>query len=195
MRIVVGLGNPGPRYERTRHNVGFMAAEEFLARHRRGGVREEKGALVAEARWAGEIVLVARPQSFMNLSGGPVAALCRAYGAGPADLVVAYDDADLPFGALRVRPDGRPAGHRGLTSIVEALGSEAVPRVRMGVGRPAQAGAGLADWVLEEFTREESEILGGMVAGAADALEVVIREGVRAAMNRYNRRRAEGESL
>ncbi len=191
MRIVVGLGNPGRRYRNTRHNVGFLAAEEFLARHGRGDAREEGGSLVAEARWAGERVLVARPQGFMNLSGPPVAALMRERRASPADLVLVYDDADLELGRIRVRPGGRPAGHRGVASIVEALGTQDVPRVRLGIGRPGNAAADLADHVLEAFEASELIPLGEMIREATEAIEVILRDGVKIAMNRYNRRRGD----
>jgi len=192
VRILVGLGNPGRRYAKTRHNVGFMVAEEFLARHGTGKPREERGALVGKARWAGEVLLVARPQGFMNLSGPPVAALARAYRASPADLILAYDDADLPVGLIRVRPGGRPAGHNGVASIAEAMGTDEIPRVRMGIGRPAGGETGLADHVLDEFAPEEGPPLREMIATAAEAIETVLKEGVKKAMNRYNRRRSEG---
>ena len=189
---MVGLGNPGPRYARTRHNVGFMAAEEFLRRHGVGAAWEEHGALVRAARWAGERLLVVRPLEFMNLSGGPISALCRSEGAAPADLVLAYDDADLPFGSIRVRPGGRPAGHKGVASIVEALGTDEIPRVRIGVGRPPEVGD-LAEWVLETFDPAEAETLPDLIGRAVDAAELLIREGVKSAMNRYNRRDDEGD--
>ena len=174
--LVVGIGNPGAEYEGTRHNVGFMAAEEFLRRHGRGEERVERDALVADARWAGESVLVARPQSFMNLSGPPVVSLCRAYRAEVGEVVVAYDDADLPLGQIRVRPDGRPAGHRGLESLVEALGTEQIARVRIGIGRPEGARGDLASHVLARFEPEENERLRAMIGEAADDAEVVRHE-------------------
>lgn len=185
---MVGLGNPGVRYARTRHNVGFMAAEAFLSRHRRGPDREELGAVVGEARWAGELLLVARPQSFMNLSGGPVAALARRHSAAPADIVLVYDDSDLPLGAIRVRPGGRPAGHRGVESVVEALGTAEIPRIRLGIGRPEGTPGGLADYVLDEFSAEEMDAVSPMIERAAEALRVMLKRGVKAAMNMYNRR-------
>lgn len=165
-----------------------MAAEEFLSRHGVGRAREEAGCLLAEARWAGEVVLVARPQAFMNLSGPPVLAISRRYSATPSDLILAHDDADLPFGMVRIRPDGRPAGHRGVASIVEAMGTEAIPRLRMGVGRPAGE-SDLADYVLDEFEASEEAPLREMIETATDAVEVLLREGVKSAMNSYNRRR------
>lgn len=195
MRLVVGLGNPGRRYAGTRHNVGFMAAEEFLERHGSGPLREEHGALVAGARWAGESVLVALPQSFMNLSGTPVAKLARSHRTEASDVVLLYDDADLPLGSIRVRPGGRAAGHNGVASVVEALGTEEIPRVRLGIGRPGTESParrpGLADYVLDEFAPEEEAARKEMIRAAADAVEWLIREGVKAAMNRYNRRRPE----
>lgn len=189
MRVLVGLGNPGSRYARTRHNVGFMATAEFLARHGVGRPREEKGSIVAEARWAGEVLLVARPQAFMNASGGPVASLLRAYGGSAEDLIVAYDDADLPLGAVRVRPGGRPAGHKGMISISESLGTEQIVRVRMGVGRPGSRESGLTEYVLENFDPSEDPVREEMIRAAAGAVETILRDGVKTAMNRYNRRR------
>jgi PTH1 family peptidyl-tRNA hydrolase len=186
--MVVGLGNPGPRYARTRHNVGFMAAGEFLARHGRGEEREEQGALVGRARWAGQPVLVARPQSFMNLSGGPVSKLCGRYGVAADDVVLIYDDSDLPLGALRVRPDGRSAGHRGVQSVMEALGTERIARVRLGIGRPDAGAAGLSDYVLDEFDESERETLDAMIGRSVDALQVLLKQGVKAAMDLYNQR-------
>lgn len=168
-----------------------MAAEEFLSRHRRGAAREEHGAIVASVRLGGDQVLVARPLSFMNRSGGPVEALCRAYRLLPGDLILAYDDADLPLGVIRVRPAGRAAGHRGVESIVEALGSEEIPRVRLGIGRPPGSELELAEYVLEEFRASEQESVGEMIKNAADAVEIVLLRGVTAAMNSYNRRARE----
>lgn len=188
MRLVVGLGNPGRRYEATRHNVGFMAVEAFLSRHRRSPDREERGALVAEARWSGETLLVVRPLSFMNLSGGPVGALARRGGLGAGDVVLLYDDSDLPMGAIRVRPGGSPAGHRGVESVTEALGSSEIPRIRLGIGRPEGPHGALADFVLEEFEEGERELLGDMLARSVDALQVLLKQGVKAAMNLYNQK-------
>jgi len=188
VKLLVGLGNPGAGYRGTRHNVGFMLAEEFLARHGRGQAREEHGALVAAARWAGEALLVARPMSFMNLSGRPVGALCRVHDVLPSDLVVAYDDADLPLGTIRVRPGGRPSGHRGMASIIEELGVEEIPRLRMGIGRPGEPGEGLADYVLAEFAPEEAGPAREMIARGTDAVEMMLSRGVKFAMNHYNRR-------
>lgn len=192
MRLLVGLGNPGAAYAGTRHNVGFMLAEAFLGRHGRGKAREEHGALVAPARWAGEAILVARPMGFMNLSGRPVAAICRAYDVLPSDLVVAYDDADLPLGSIRVRPSGRPSGHGGMASIIEAIGVMEIPRVRMGIGRPGEGDEELADYVLARFAAEEGKQVEEMIARAADAVELTLSRGVKIAMNHYNRRNKPG---
>jgi len=188
VKLLVGLGNPGAAYVGTRHNVGFMLAEEFLARHGRGAVKTEHGALVAAARWAGESLLVARPQRFMNLSGGPVGALCRTHDVLPSELVVAYDDADLPLGTIRIRPSGRPSGHRGMASIIDALGVEAIPRVRLGIGRPGGQDEELADYVLARFEPDEAETVRDMIATGTDAVEMALSRGVMYAMNHYNRR-------
>lgn len=186
--MVVGLGNPGPRYEGTRHNVGFMVAEEFLSRHGKGAPREEKEALVAEARCAGQVVLVVRPLSFMNLSGKPVEALARRYGVLPSEMVLLYDDSDLPTGQIRVRPGGGAGGHRGMESVIEALGTSEIPRIRMGIGRPGGEHGGLADYVLERFEETELNSVRTMIERSAEALQVTLKRGVKAAMNLYNQR-------
>ena len=188
VKLLVGLGNPGSSYAGTRHNVGFMLAEAFLSRHGRGKPRKEHGALVASARWAGEELLVAQPQGFMNLSGRSVKSLCRAYEVDAEDLVVAYDDADLPLGFIRIRPSGSPAGHRGLASIVGVLSSLAFPRMRLGIGRPGTAEEQLADYVLDRFTEPEQKVVKEMLARATDAMEMLLQKGVKMAMSNYNRR-------
>jgi len=184
-RLVVGLGNPGARYARTRHNVGFMVAEELLARGRTGPDRMQDDALIATARVGGVELLVARPQTLMNASGRSVAAVARRRGIETGQIVLVYDDADLPFGAIRVRTGGSPAGHRGVQSVVEWLATREVPRVRLGIGKDEED---LARRVLSKFTPAEQEGLERMISGAADAVEDTVRQGVLFAMNRYNRR-------
>jgi len=182
---VVGLGNPGPRYERTRHNAGFMAIDELAARTRAAG-RVRGDAWVAEAALAGQSVLLVKPQSYMNLSGGPVARLVAEQASSPADLVVVVDDVALPLGRLRLRARGSDGGHNGLRSLVEALGTEDFARVRIGVGMEPPPDLDLADFVLGEFLAEEQARVLEVVGLAADAVGCLLEEGVAAAMNRFN---------
>ena len=198
---MVGLGNPGPRYERTRHNAGFMAIDELAARTRAAG-RLVSEAWVAEAAIAGEPVLLVKPQAYMNRSGEPVARLLSEHASSPADLVVVVDDVALPLGRLRVRERGSDGGHNGLRSLASSLDSFDFPRVRIGVGlpdTPVEPGAKeepdppsleLADHVLGEFTAEEVPRLRQLIALAADAVTCLVLEGPAAAMNRFNGLRA-----
>jgi PTH1 family peptidyl-tRNA hydrolase len=183
--MLVGLGNPGPRYRRTRHNVGFMVAEELLERARCGAERMQDEALVAPILVGESEVLVVRPQTFMNVSGVSVGAAARRRGIEASEILMVYDDADLPVGAIRVRAAGSPAGHRGVLSITQVMGTREIPRVRLGIGKDS---GDLAERVLAPFTRAELPVVERMIEDAADAIEVAIRQGIPAAMNLYNRR-------
>ena len=187
MRIVLGLGNPGRRYARTRHNVGFRVVETLA---RRLGVRLASGlagvADVARAEVGGEPIVIARPLTFMNASGAAAARLSALYGAAPEDLIVAYDDVALPLGTVRVRPGGRSAGQKGMQSIIQALGTDAVPRVRLGILGETRS-EDLADYVLDPFLPEEEETAAGMIDRGADAAVAILEQGLSKAMNLYNR--------
>jgi PTH1 family peptidyl-tRNA hydrolase len=185
MRIVVGLGNPGERYRRTRHNVGFMVVDALAAAGRAGKGREEQGASVAEAEVAGEPALLVKPLSFMNRSGLPVAGLLAAYEAEPRDLVVILDDVALELGVLRLRERGTHGGHNGLRSIIDTLGTDDFPRVRVGI-RKGELPDDLAEYVLSDFPSEDVLVVQEMVGYAADAVEAIFREGTVAAMSRFN---------
>ncbi len=182
----MGLGNPGRRYRGTRHNVGFEVVDR-LARRWAARFRAEGSAEVAHAQFSGQPVVLAKPLTYMNLSGGAVAELVRRYGVAPSDVLVVYDDMDLPVGTIRVRARGRPGGHRGMASVVEALGTLEVPRVRVGIGRP---GSDAVDHVLSRFEPEEQAAVEEAVERAADAVEAVLRDGIHRAMDRFNRRAA-----
>jgi PTH1 family peptidyl-tRNA hydrolase len=186
MRLVVGLGNPGRRYRGTRHNVGFRVVD-LLARRWGVSLRPEGAAEVAEARFAGQPVLLAKPLTYMNLSGQAVGELVRRWRIPPSSVLVVYDDMDLPTGALRVRARGSAGGHRGVASVLEALGTSEVPRVRVGIGRP---GTDAVDHVLSRFTEAEEPLVAEAVERAAEAVETVLREGIQRAMDRFNRRTA-----
>ena len=183
--MVVGLGNPGRRYGRTRHNVGFMVAEEILHRAGSSEGRVQESALVAVARLGESDTLVVQPQTYMNLSGASVSALARRRGIEASEILVIYDDADLDLGVIRIRREGSAAGHKGLISILESVGTRAVPRVRLGIGKDE---GDLADRVLAPFGRDELPVVEEMIARAADAVELVATQGLEEAMNKYNRR-------
>lgn len=186
MRLVVGLGNPGEHYRRTRHNAGFMVVDALAARAGAGKGRQEADAWVAEARLAGADALLVKPLTFMNRSGVAVSGLSARYSAAPADLVVVVDDLALELGSLRVRERGSHGGHNGLRSLIDVLGTEDFPRVRVGIrnNSPPEDAAG---YVLSEFPAEDVLIVQELIGRAAEAVECLIREGAQAAMNRYNR--------
>lgn len=190
MKILVGLGNPGFRYRRTRHNIGFRVVEEVARRLKAKFHTDRKlQALTAQAAVDGEEVLLVKPQSFMNLSGAVVRDVLRRTRAGIADLIVAVDDVHLETGAVRVRSQGSPGGHNGLKSIEEALGTGEYTRVRLGVGSAAVTAEHLAAYVLGRFTRGEEKAVSDSVARAADAMLQIMRDGLASAMNTYNKKR------
>lgn len=183
--LVVGLGNPGPRYAKNRHNVGFQVVERLAARA--GGTfgHHPGRALACRVVLAGVPVVLAKPQTFMNLSGGSVAALVHWYHVDPLkNLLVVYDDLDLPLGKIRLRPAGSAGGHKGLASIIEHLRTQNFARLRVGIGRPAYGEP--HRYVLEDFTAEEWAVMDAAQERAADAVECFLSEGLAAAMNRFN---------
>src|SRR5919202_2130747 len=184
MFMIVGLGSPGRRYADTRHNVGCMTVDELLRRHGAAETAERMGARVARTRIAGQDVLLVTPQTFMNESGQAVGRLWRWYRLRLEDLLVLGDDIDLPFGRLRLRPRGSAGGHKGLQSIFTHLGSQDVARVKIGIRRPHSPEA--RDYVLSSFRPGERAELPAVLARAADAVELVLRDGSVAAMNVVN---------
>ena len=188
MKLIVGLGNPGERYERTRHNVGFLVIDRLAKQNTIAVEQELCGALVGEGVLQDEKVLLVKPQTYMNRSGETVANLARQYGIESEDLVVINDDLDLPFGRIRIRPSGSAGGHRGLLSITESLASASFNRVRIGIGRPPE-GMEAAQYVLQPFTETESEQLAQLVERAAESVDCLVRHGIERAMATYNRAR------
>lgn len=181
--LVIGLGNPGLRYDGTRHNVGF-ACLDLLAE--RAGVRfndKRQHALVGEGSLTGARVVLAKPRTFMNRSGEAARYLLDRFALRPERMLVVYDDMDLPLGGLRVRAQGSSGGHNGLNSINAFVHTNAYPRVRIGIGRPAH---GAIEHVLARFSREEQAMVDEAVGRAADAVEAWLAEGIDAAMNRFN---------
>lgn len=183
--LVVGLGNPGAEYAKTRHNVGFQVVERLASRLGAEFARHPGRALVARVEVSDASVVLAKPQTFMNLSGFSVAALIHWYHLNPyKDLLVVYDDLDLLPGMIRLRPRGGAGGHKGVRSIIEQLGTQDFCRLRVGIGKPEFGDA--HRYVLQEFTAEEWELLEVTLERAADAVECFAEEGIVTAMNRFN---------
>jgi PTH1 family peptidyl-tRNA hydrolase len=185
MKLVVGLGNPGRKYEGTRHNVGFDVIDLLAGRHRLEWESAPADALCA--KWRSASVLLAKPLTFMNLSGYAIGDLLRFYKIDLPDLFVVVDDANLELGRLRARPSGSAGGHNGLKSIIEALGTEEFARLRVGVGR-GDGRLDLADHVLAKFDPDERIEVAEAVGRTADAAELFVTEGIVAVMNRFNRK-------
>lgn len=184
--MIVGLGNPGPRYAASRHNLGFMVLERLAAK---AGARLRQGICSSAAgrvRVAGRDVVLARPLTYMNNSGPAVRCLLAHFKVHPGELVVVHDDLDLPPGTLRIRPGGGSGGHRGLDSIMTTLGTRDFGRLRVGVGRPP-ADMEPSEFVLQPLHSEEQDVVADWVAGAARALEVLVGDGFEPAMNEFNR--------
>lgn len=187
MHLVVGLGNPGREYEQTRHNMGFRLIDILASRLKAPVVKPLFKSFTGRAALSGKTVILAKPQTYMNLSGNSVAALMNWFKIPVSGLVVVYDDLDLPPGKIRVRPGGGHGGHKGMISIIEKLGSDEFARVRIGIGRPPNPGWEVADWVLGRLTGEEEDLTGPALERAAEAVITLIAEGAGAAMNKYNR--------
>ena len=184
--LLVCLGNPGRQYENTRHNIGFLAADEL---GRREGIKINKlryRALTGELRVGGQRVLVLKPQTYMNLSGEAVKLAGGFYKIPPDHVLVISDDVALPLGKLRIRAGGSAGGHNGLKNIIAHLGTDQFPRIRLGVGQKPHPDYDMADWVLGKFQGEDKKAVEAAVKKAADAAECLIREGVDKAMNKYN---------
>jgi peptidyl-tRNA hydrolase, PTH1 family len=185
MKLIVGLGNPGPEYEKTRHNAGWHVVDAFARKFRIAVTKHEKNALTGSGRVAGGAVMVAKPLTFMNLSGDAVRLLVNAYLESTDELIVVYDDIDLPLGKLRIRPSGSAGTHNGMRSIVAELGSEAFPRLRVGIG--VQEQGRLRDYVLDEFAAEEQPVIDRAIERSVDALVLFARGDLKRAMNEFNR--------
>jgi PTH1 family peptidyl-tRNA hydrolase len=185
MKLIAGLGNPGPKYKGTRHNVGFEVADE-LAR-RRNLTFESSPSEAVVAKWRDAGALIVKPLAFMNLSGQAVGELARYFRVEPADVLIVVDEVHLPLGRLRVRARGSAGGHNGLKSIEAHLGTDQYPRLRVGVGR----GTGerdMADHVLSRFEADERGVIAESIGKAADAVEAFLNDGIDVVMNRYNRK-------
>ena len=190
-KIVLGLGNPGMRYLPTRHNLGFRVLD-CLAK--RWAARFERSVGLGSTVWTAEIersrgpLVLAKPRTYMNRSGRAAVALCEQYGAQATELLVVHDDADLELGRLRLRPGGGTGGHNGLRSLIEALGTDSIPRLRLGVRGAGRERQELADYVLDRFEADELAVVEGLVQLGAEAVEAVLGDGLETAMNSYNAR-------
>ena len=184
--LIAGLGNPGDQYENTRHNAGFLVADEL---GERGGFPIQRlrfKALTATAAIGGQGALVMKPVTFMNLSGEAVGEAARFYKIPPDHVLVISDDVDLPLGKLRIRTGGSAGGHNGLKSIIQHLGTDQFPRLKVGVGAKPHPDYDMADWVLGKLQGEDKTVMDGAVKRAADAVECLLRDGPQKAMNQFN---------
>jgi PTH1 family peptidyl-tRNA hydrolase len=183
--LIAGLGNPGREYRNNRHNAGFMLLDRLAGKIDETFGRYESRALVAKGNYQGKRLILVKPQTYMNVSGQSIGSLLRFYKINLQNFLVAYDDVDLPFGTLRLRPDGGAAGQKGMLSIQEKLGTDAFPRLRFGIGRPPGR-MEAASYVLQDFTRSENEILPQLLDRAVEAVLVFVCEGLEKAMNSFN---------
>lgn len=191
--LVVGLGNPGPRYARTRHNIGFMVVDELARRH---GLRFSKGqgnSEVARGSIEGNQIILTKPQTFMNNSGMAVGSVSRFYRVPIERILVVYDELALPLGTIRIREKGSSAGHNGVKSLISHLGTQGFPRIRVGVDQPPQGRHGQIDWVLSRFSADEQKVVDGVISRAADAVEAILTDGIERAMNFYNTRESNAQ--
>src|ERR1700722_9260490 len=192
MLLVAGLGNPGEEYAATPHNMGFLVVDRLAARHGIRLTRKECQALIGQGNIGGKTVLLAQPQTYMNLSGVAIKPLLQKNELSPAELILVYDELDLPWGSLRVKPKGSAAGHNGISDVIAKLGTSEFPRLRVGAhpGHPITSGV---DYLLSRFTRQQTESLDELLDHGADAVESVIAEGVEKSMTKFNRR-AQGKT-
>jgi peptidyl-tRNA hydrolase, PTH1 family len=187
VRLIVGLGNPGAEYDATPHNLGFWTVDRLAERSGIRVERPESKSYVGLGRLADRDVALAKPQTYMNLSGVAVRELLARYGLAPEAMIVVFDDVALPWGMLRIRPGGSAGGHNGVESVIAALGTGSFPRVRIGIA-PDHPVGDLAEYVLRPMSRSRQQEAAEFAAQAADAVEMILGEGVERAMSRFNRR-------
>jgi peptidyl-tRNA hydrolase, PTH1 family len=188
MRLIVGLGNPDPDYQWTPHNLGFMAVDELANRNGIRVERPEGKALAGRGKIVGEEVILAKPQTYMNLSGISVRELLGKYELDVKDLLVLWDEAQLPLGTIRIHPDGSAGSHNGAKSVIGAVGTEEFARLRLGCG-PERPLSSRKEYVLRPMKKAELEAAAEMIGEAGDAVEMILTQGIDAAMNKYNRRK------
>lgn len=193
MRLIVGLGNPGLTYSHNRHNIGFMCLSRFARKHGIRFTHKKSQARIGQGEVAGTRLILARPQTMMNLSGNSVGRLVKRYKINPEDLIVIHDDLDLPLGKIRIRQGGRSAGHKGIESIITCLGNSDFIRIRVGISRPADIkdevadrDAEVIDHVLSDFNTAENKTVAEVTSRVSEAIVCLLGEGLPTAMNRYN---------
>lgn len=184
--LIAGLGNPGREYKYNRHNIGFMVLDEFAREVGETFSRVEKNALISKSNFHGKHLVLAKPQNYMNRSGQVVSGLINFYKIPFERIMIIYDDIDLPLGQLRIRPFGGSGGHKGISSIIDHLGSNQFPRMRLGIGRPPGKKEA-ADYVLKDFANSEKDVLEIILVRAVEALNEYLADGIEAAMNKFNR--------
>lgn len=183
--LIIGLGNPGREYKDTRHNIGFMMIDLLAVRLDARGMKLQSKAIVTSALHEEHRIILAKPQTYMNLSGHSVQGLLHFYKIPQTHLLVAHDDLDLPFGTIRIRPTGGPGGQRGMANTIELLGTKDFPRLRLGIGRPPGR-MDPKDYVLQNFSKDDLRLLPDILNHAADAALEFVMNGLNAAMNKYN---------
>ncbi len=183
--LIIGLGNPGREYKDTRHNIGFMLIDMIAVRLNAHGMRLQSKAIVISSHYEDRKIILAKPQTYMNLSGQSVQGLLHFYKIPIENLLVAHDDLDIPFGTIRIRPGGGPGGQRGMASTIEKLGTKDFPRLRLGIGRPPGR-MDPKDYVLQDFSKEDMKLLPEILGRATDAALEFVTKGLNAAMNKYN---------
>lgn len=183
--LLIGLGNPGREYAKTRHNFGFMAIDRLAVRLNARGMKVMSKAIVMDSKYEDHKLILAKPQTYMNLSGQSVQGLAHFYKIPNENLMILSDDLDLPFGTIRIRASGGPGGQRGLSSILEKLGTKDIPRMRLGIGRPPGR-MDPADYVLQNFSRDDLKSISELLDRAADAALEFVVNGLTAAMNKFN---------
>ncbi len=194
MKLIVGLGNPGQEYSDSRHNVGFRCLNHFARVHRLTFSRQQSRCRIGFGNVAGTQVIIAKPRTFMNLSGQAVSQVVRRHDIALDDLIIIYDDLDLPIGRIRIRQQGSSGGHKGMQSIIGHLGSQDFPRIRVGIGRPGDVGgerpsqtrSKVMAYVLGDFSAGEKAVMKGVYARVSDAIDCILGQGLTEAMNRYN---------
>ncbi len=184
-KLIVGLGNPGPKYEQTKHNLGFWVVNELLLRSQLTRLEPMCKSLIARTEWHDLKVILAKPMTYMNNSGQAVSLMVKKFDISPQDLCIIYDDLNLDIGVLRMRKGGSDGGHNGMKSVIHHLSTQDFPRLRVGIG---QVEGNWMDHVLNEFSDAEREYIDGTILRASDAIETFVTEGVQTAMNRFNGR-------
>jgi PTH1 family peptidyl-tRNA hydrolase len=183
--LLIGLGNPGREYQHNRHNFGFMLIDRIAVRLNARGLKVQAKAIVTTAAYEGRRLILAKPQTYMNLSGQSIQGLAHFYKLPLENMLVAHDDLDLPYGAIRLRPSGGPGGQRGVASTIERLGTKDFARLRLGIDRPPGR-MDPAAYVLQDFSREEEKLLSEILDRAADAALEFVKNGLNSAMNKFN---------